>query len=435
MKRKMLVGYALIAIMAVTLLSGCSHGNSVFADDGIHHVMNPPAFEEHSVSENYLDYEHKDTAMFSSTSAEWLGGSIIVDGREYRAWEVWEYLVEGSGSSSFNVSDIENAVSMKHLKLDDRYLVWWFDEQGREVGIGDVAKIGDENALDADNDSSDMLSLLEPSNFFAVRFLPERVYNPDNIFSFLAVSLESLKSMYRELNEQFDYALMLPFGLGYIGHFNRDVNFVEMFHHSNANDFINRRIYNADDSIEFITPLRAVGLGRTLYQGFGDGISEGRNLVKSDFYKNSPDQAISVVLGYAYKEHYNVGDTFQLQMNWQMVDFTVVGFFQQGVGITDSRIWVGDGTFDHIIVMPLFSFGYEPTDDDNFIFQTFHYNYLVSGLIRINEPVDEIDADTHTRYRDKVLEMAERNGLSNAFYLNFHPSSLEIVGLMEDEVV
>jgi len=228
MKRKMLVGCTLIAIMAVALLSGCSHGNSVFADDGIHHVMNPLAFEEHIVSENYLAYEHKDTAMFSSTSAEWLGGSIIVEGREYRAWEVWEYLVEGSGSSSFNVSDIENAVSMKHLKLDDRYLLWWFDEQGREVGIGDVARIGDENALVVDSDNDVILSSLESSRFFAVRFLPEQVYNPDNIFSFRAVSLESLKSMYRDLNEQFDYALMIPLGLSHVGYFNGDVRFVEL---------------------------------------------------------------------------------------------------------------------------------------------------------------------------------------------------------------
>ena len=39
---------------------------------------------------------------------------------------------------------IENAVNMKYLKLHDRYLLWWFDEQGREVGIGDVAIISDE---------------------------------------------------------------------------------------------------------------------------------------------------------------------------------------------------------------------------------------------------------------------------------------------------
>ena len=288
-------------------------------------------------------------------------------------------------------------------------------------------------------DSNGIIPLLETSNFFAVRFLPERVYNPENIFSFRAVSLESLKSMYRDLNEKFDYALMIPFGLGYIGNFNRDVNFVERLPNTNANDFINRRMYNADGSIGSITPIRAVGLGRTLYQGFDGGISEGRNLTEADFYKNAPDQAISVVLGNAYKQHYNVGDTFQLQMNWQMVDFKVVGFFKHGVGIADSGAGFGDGTFDYTIVMPLFSIGYEPTDDDNFIFQTFHYNYLVSGFIRINEP---IDADTHNMcidtiteihagYRGKVMEMAERNGLVDAFYLNMLPASLELLGFAE----
>ena len=71
---------------------------------------------------------------------ELLGGSIIVGDKEYRAWEVWERLVDGPGGSNFSISDMENAVSMKHLKLDDRYLLWWFDEKGREVGLGDVAK-------------------------------------------------------------------------------------------------------------------------------------------------------------------------------------------------------------------------------------------------------------------------------------------------------
>jgi len=181
----------------------------------------------------------------------------------------------------------------------------------------------DENAFVTDNDNTDMLSLLESSNFFAVRFLPEQVYNPNNIFPFRAVSLESLMSMYRELNEYFDYALMIPLGLGYVGHFDRDVNFIEMPPNANVRDFVNRRLYNADGSVGSITPIRAIGLGRTLYQGFDSGISEGRNLIASDFYKKSPEQAISVVLGYAYKELFHVGDTFPLQMNWQTVNFTV----------------------------------------------------------------------------------------------------------------
>jgi len=72
---------------------------------------------------------------------QWLGGSIIVGNVEYRAWEVWEHLIDGPGGSNFNVGDMENAVYMKHLQLDDRYLLWWFDEHGREVGIGDVARM------------------------------------------------------------------------------------------------------------------------------------------------------------------------------------------------------------------------------------------------------------------------------------------------------
>ena len=426
------IGFIIIASVITVALTGCSQSNNDFAGDSSYPVVNLNATIGSDLMENHLTRAYSANMLSNNVVAdEWLGGSIIVDGREYRAREVWESLIDGSGSSDFNVSDIENAVSMKHLQLDDRYLLWWFDEQGREVGIGDVARICDGNSLAIDNANDDMFSPLASSNFFAVRFLPEQVYNPDNLFPFRAVSLESLKSMYRDLNEQFDYTLMIPFGLGYMGHFNKDINFVEMLPDANANDFINRRMYNADGSIGFITPIRAIGLGRTLYQGFDSGISEGRNLVEADFYKNSPEQAISVVLGYAYKEHHNVGDTFQLQMNWQTVNFTVVGFFQQGVGATDSGIGFGEGAFDYTIVMPLFSIGYEPTDGDNFIFQTFHYNYLVSGLILINEPTAEINADTHARYKSAVLDMADRNGLSNAFYLNSTPASLELLGIAE----
>ena len=71
------------------------------------------------------------------------GGSIIVGDREFTTQDVWEYLADGSGTSNSMVCDIYGAVNMKHLELEDRYLLWWFDEHGRVIGLGDVAKMLD----------------------------------------------------------------------------------------------------------------------------------------------------------------------------------------------------------------------------------------------------------------------------------------------------
>ena len=139
------ISFVIIAWLMAIVLSGCSQNNNEFVSGSSYPVVNLNATKDSDSVENRPVRAYSANVIPSNVGTEeWLGGSIIVGDKEYRAWEVWEYLIDGSSSSNFNVSHIENAVSMKHLKLHDRYLLWWFDEQGREVGIGDVAIISDE---------------------------------------------------------------------------------------------------------------------------------------------------------------------------------------------------------------------------------------------------------------------------------------------------
>ena len=289
----------------------------------------------------------------------------------------------------------------------------------------------DEGIYESANDINPILQMSESNAFYSVNFLPERVYNPNGLSIFLAVSVQNLRAMYQELNERFDYALALPIPLVYVGYFEGNEAFVDI-PFGNVSDFINRRVIHEDGSREYLTPLKTIMLGRTLYQGFNESITQGRNLIESDFYKNSPSQAISVVLGSAYKDVFNIGDTLQLQLHWSLIDVEVVGFFGSGVGISGA---FGDRVFDHSIIMPAFSFGYEPTDDENQIFQAFHYNQLTSGFIRISEPVYTINADTHARlvnnhhvrYETILHEMADRHGFTDVFRLDTALSRIKIL--------
>jgi len=255
----------------------------------------------------------------------------------------------------------------------------------------------------------------EENLYFSVRFFPERLHNPNNIFPFHVVPVEILRAMYWELNYRFDYFALIPTSFGFMGFYEGCEKFIDFPDHLDSKDFINRPYIHDDGSRGYISLLRGVFLGRTLYQDFDNNISQGRNLTESDFYKNSPYQMISVVLGNAYKDSYNIGDVLQLEMYWSLVDFEIVGFFESGVGIFSE---FGTMIFDYSIIAPLFSIGYEPSDDDNQLFQAFHYTQATSGMIRIDKPIYEISLHTKEKYRNFLSEMADRHGLTNTFHLN-----------------
>ena len=156
-----------------------------------------------------------------------------------------------------------------------------------------------------------------------------------------------------------------------------------------------------------------------LYGYFEGNIAKGRHFTDADFYIDSPEDAVNVILGFNYIGVYDIGDviTLSLYAGAKTFDFHVIGFYEEGTSFPDMNMFFEPLYFDSLVVMPFFAINHEPTDEQNRQFQIKYYDQKISGFIRILEPVDLLtesqDAllEIHARYLARVNEIAERHGL------------------------
>ncbi len=166
---------------------------------------------------------------------------------------------------------------------------------------------------------------------------------------------------------------------------------------------------------EFLTtPLKTVLLGESIFNGFDSSIEAGRNLQMSDFTLAAPNEPIRGVLGNAYKDIYELGDIFSLELFSEVMDFQVVGFSMDVGALQEVN-------FDHTIVMPHFIPDYEPVGEAAVFQHAFHIAELISGYISIPESVEKINDDTYDHTVAIMEEMAERNNLSSLYKIPYWP--------------
>ncbi|MCL2588775.1 MAG: hypothetical protein FWD84_05130 [Oscillospiraceae bacterium] len=230
------------------------------------------------------------------------------------------------------------------------------------------------------------------------------------------MSLAGLRAMYRELNEQFDYIVVHDHPFDYIGHFSGAERFV-----NNPPEpipdvaFRNQRVTDRDGNQVYWTSLRGVQLGRMLYRYFGNNIALGRNFEAADFYVNSPDDVVNVILGAAYIGIYDVGDTLSLSLYamTKAFNFRVIGFFEAGTSFPHMSAAFETIYFDYAIIMPYFAINYEPTDEHNRLFQIKLYLMKTSGNVRIMESIDVgTNIEVHAKYLARINEIANRHGVA-----------------------
>ena len=235
---------------------------------------------------------------------------------------------------------------------------------------------------------------------------------------------EGLRAMYSELNQQFEYIVIRFNALVYTGYYANDIRFVDtppfVIDGLEDTDFVNQQVIDLYGNSFLATPLRGVQMGRMLISEFDDSILIGRNFVEEDFYMNSYNDVVSIILGYEYIGIYDIGDIIELQLHAsKVIESHVIGFFEEGMNFPDMmRNHFYPHYFDRSIVMPFFEINYEPVSDVNSLFQIRHYLMKTSGFIRIQECTylltESADTllDIHERYLLAVNEVADRHGLS-----------------------
>jgi len=232
--------------------------------------------------------------------------------------------------------------------------------------------------------------------------------------------IEGLRAMYRELNERFNYVLLHTTTFDFLGYFAHDEKFIADPIIPNE-DLRNELVTHTDGREFMVTPLRGVQIGRMLHRYFDNSVLYGRNFDESDFYVNSPDDMVNVILGYDYIGIFDIGDIIPvaLYVGLQFIDFHVIGFLEQGAKLCSGYQVV---YFDRSIVMPFFEINYIPVDELNQQFQVLLYSRKSSGMVRISECIELLQIkmgsgylallELHARYTTAIVdEMANRHGL------------------------
>ncbi|WMM26152.1 hypothetical protein RBU61_05610 [Tissierella sp. MB52-C2] len=251
------------------------------------------------------------------------------------------------------------------------------------------------------------------------------------------VPIEDVKTMYNEMKDVFDYILLSERPLIYRGYYCGETSFVygyesEQFfqgYESEQTDDVdmgNSKVINApSQDLEgnkiLTTPLKSIWLGESAFNRFDNSIEKGRNLQNSDFKLESPNEPISVVLGSAYKDIYEIGDIFSLELISEVMDFQVVGFYKSGTSFSMDVGALHDVDLDHTIVMPHFIPEYEPIGEAAAFQHAFLIAELMSGYIHISEQVEKINDDTYNNYAYIMEEMAKENGLSRLYKIPYWP--------------
>lgn len=111
-------------------------------------------------------------------------------------------------------------------------------------------------------------------------------------------------------------------------------------------------------------------------------IIEGDELKKSDFVQENYEE-IPVILGYEYRDYYNIGDTMDVTLSTDVFGhYKVIGIMNK-----DTSIWVNDNLvyLDRYIIAPALTIQQEPCDYSDLIYQGFLYMQKINGVVKLSD--------------------------------------------------
>ena len=111
-------------------------------------------------------------------------------------------------------------------------------------------------------------------------------------------------------------------------------------------------------------------------------IIEGYDLKKSDFVQENYEE-IPVILGYEYRDYYNIGDTMDVTLSTDVFGhYKVIGIMNK-----DTSIWVNDNLvyLDRYIIAPALTIQQEPCDYSDLIYQGFLYMQKINGVVKLSD--------------------------------------------------
>ena len=162
-------------------------------------------------------------------------------------------------------------------------------------------------------------------------------------------------------------------------------------------------------------------------------IIEGDDLKKSDFVQENYEE-IPVILGYEYRDYYNIGDTMDVTLSTDVFGhYKVIGIMNK-----DTSIWVNDNLvyLDRYIIAPALTIQQEPCDYSDLIYQGFLYMQKINGVVKLsdNYPFQEFMVDfERLRIKYNIFDINILNYSTletNALKLLLYENSNNLMGML-----
>lgn len=156
------------------------------------------------------------------------------------------------------------------------------------------------------------------------------------------------------------------------------------------NDFGCYFEYGTGDLTDLKGSAMCVQISENVQYDFGFSELSGRLFTQEDF-SHENDDLIPVLLGCEYYGMHQPGDIFTGEYLFNEYSFEVVGFLDEGAGITLSTGSISLGKY---IILPSIDFEDPPRDDSEYVSQLIHYANKTSGKIRTSlEECDRVLAE------------------------------------------
>jgi len=239
-------------------------------------------------------------------------------------------------------------------------------------------------------------------------------------------SLTRLKSMNKELKEKFDYIEFEFQSLYYLGYYDKEQKFTNSF--GTSSDTTNQEINDKNGAKIYVTDLKTMQLGEKCYKIFEDRIYLGNNFNLSDFKINDSNSTVNIILGNEYLNYYKLGDIINLSLHQKNINFKVIGFYKKETCINYQGSIV---TLDQCIIMPYYEIEYDPTDEEDALYQKIYYSQKNNGHIRILENNEVNNPDIYKNYLKNVEELSKKYDL--VYSIPFLPVTIDLNPEMASE--
>jgi len=204
-------------------------------------------------------------------------------------------------------------------------------------------------------------------------------------------SLESMKSFFQDVTNEYDYLVFMDQFLAYEDYYDGDDKFVYGYgflSEQAIRSIVNQHVKLEDGTDYMYTQISTAHMGQNLSLYYDDSIFEGNNFSEGDFNKKGPESSISVILGYDYYDSHSVGDVLEsFSLHGTSVSLHVIGFFKPDTSI---RVFGHDLDLDTHIVLPFYDISYAPVNEADEAYQKIYYSQKLDALM-IKIPALDID--------------------------------------------